>query len=48
MRNDKAVGVELRSIRIDGKDSKTLYETSWPDLGEILVNDKRYVDLKPL
>ena len=35
----------MRSIRIDGK---TLYETTWPDLGEISVNDKKFTDLKPL
>ena len=38
----------MRSIRIDAKECKTLYETTWPDLGEILINDKKYVDLKPL
>ena len=45
MKNDKSIGIEIRSIRVDGK---CLYETSWPDLGEITINDKKHLDLKPL
>ena len=39
------MGVEVRSIRME---SKIIYETTWPDLGEVLLNDKKLMDLKPL
>ena len=31
--NNRNIGLEIRSIRIDGQDLKNLYETSWPDIG---------------
>ena len=48
IKNERTIGIEIRCIRIDGKDIKTLYETTWPDLGEILINDKKLLELKPL
>ena len=48
MKNNKSIGIEVRSIRIDGKEPKVLYETSWPDIGEISINDIKCIDLKPL
>ena len=45
MKNDKTIVIEFRSIRVD---LKYLYDYTWPDLGEISVNDKKIMDLKPL
>ena len=39
------VGIEIRSIRLDGKNN---YETSWPDKVELFLNDNRVGDIKPL
>ena len=45
MKNDLTLAIEFRSIRVD---FKCIYEYSWPDLGEISLNDKKFMDLKPL
>lgn len=43
--NQPKMGIEIRCIRIDGKNN---YETTWPDKGEIFLNDSRVAEIKPL
>ncbi|KAL4448707.1 hypothetical protein ABPG74_012796 [Tetrahymena malaccensis] len=38
--------LEIRCIRIDG--TKNIYETTWPDFGNLKMNNEVILDLKPL
>nr|APW83395.1 micronuclear isoform [Tetrahymena thermophila] len=38
--------VEIRCIRIDG--TKNIYETTWPDFGNLRMNNEVILELKPL
>ncbi|KAL4498419.1 hypothetical protein ABPG72_013225 [Tetrahymena utriculariae] len=38
--------VEIRCIRIDG--TKNIYETTWPDFGNLKMNNEVILELKPL
>ncbi|KRX04649.1 Zinc finger, FYVE/PHD-type [Pseudocohnilembus persalinus] len=42
---DKSHNLEIRCIRVD---IKHLYETTWPDFGEMKLNDQLLYDFKPL
>lgn len=37
--------IEIRCVRLDGPHN---YDTTWPDLGELRINEKKILDFKPL
>ena len=45
MNTDSAVGLVIKCIKIEGK---SLYDQTWPDSGELFLNNKRVLDFKPL
>ncbi len=36
MKKNDTIGIEIRCIRVDGKH---YYESTWPDLGDIEINN---------
>lgn len=46
LRDETDLYIEVRCIRIDG--TKNIYETTWPDLGIMKLNNETILEFKPL
>lgn len=44
MKSKETIGVEVRCIRLEEKS----HEITWPHMGELIMNQYRYLELKPL